>query len=300
MKLSRAVDEFLRDLAVSHARSSIASYGSDLNALVHLAPRDSVLAFNDELVREYFWRLSEAGLSPASLHRKDSCLRVFGRWGLRRGLWAVDPMAQRDALPKPDSMPRPFTNEERDRLMVLALAPVEDIIRSLLYYTGLRVTPICELHVGDLDFSPLVIRGVVMPGSIRTIGKGNRPHVSPMHTALRERLYDHVLRSSELRAHDQLLRQRNGRPYHRRLVEKVVARWGATAGVPNATPHRFRHTFATDLLEAGEDLRVIQALLGHRSLETTQGYLKVRDHRAAQAVSRLGTWDMRLDTERRT
>jgi integrase len=87
--------------------------------------------------------------------------------------------------PKPQHLPRPYTPDEMRRIMQLELPSVESVIRGLLYYTGLRVSPICALKVGDLSFDEIRYpTGVTFPGTIRTIGKGNKPLVTPMHPAL--------------------------------------------------------------------------------------------------------------------
>ena len=81
-----------------------------------------------------------------------------------------------------------------------------------------------------------------------------------------------------------MIAQKDGRPYKRKTVERRTARWGEAAGVADCNPHRFRHTFATTLLERGADIRVIQALLGHSRLDTTEVYTRVTDVQATRAV----------------
>lgn len=121
-----------------------------------------------------------------------------------------------------------------------------------------------------------------------------------MHPALKELLFAHVIQRTDLRDHTWLLRQppmkqskkRGGRPYNRRLIEHMTHRWGKQAQVPNCLPHRFRHTFATDLLRQGTDIRVIQILLNHAYLGTTAVYTKVVDAQTGAAVLRLPTrWE---------
>jgi integrase len=184
--------------------------------------------------------------------------------------------------------------------MRLELQPVESVVRGLLYYTGLRVSPICQLKIGDVSFDEISYpNGVTFPGVIRTIGKGNKPLVTPMHPALKELLFAHVIQYTDLKGHSWLLRQTprrrtssEGRPYTRRLIEQMTHRWGKRAEVPDCLPHRFRHTFATDLLRQGTDIRVIQTLLNHADLGTTAVYTKVVDAQTGAAVLRLPTrWE---------
>jgi site-specific recombinase XerD len=91
-----------------------------------------------------------------------------------------------------------------------------------------------------------------------------------------------------------LFAHRDGRPWSQHMVERRVKAWVATVGGDTAKPHRFRHTFASDLLEAGADLRQVQALLGHESLATTAIYTRVSDPRRAEAVNRLPAALVRL------
>jgi len=222
-------------------------------------------------------------------------LQEFARWGIRKRLWATNPMQDIQRPPKPEHLPRPFAPEEIGRLMRLELPPIERVLRGLLYYTGLRVTPICSLTVGDLSFDEVRhANDVVFPGTIRTLGKGRKPLLTPMHPALKELLFSWTVERTDMRGPSRLLVQPRrkqsksvGKPFTRRVVETTTHRWGETAKVVNCVPHPFRHTFATDLLRQGTDIRVIQALLNHADLRTTQVYTKVVNTQVGEAVLRL-------------
>jgi len=295
MKLSRAVQEFLADGRTYLSPATLAAYESDLGRVAALASPDSVLAFTPDLIRAYFLGLSHQNRSMATLYRKHSALQEFSRWGVRKGLWLKNPMEEIQRPPKPQHLPRPFSAEEMRRIMQLELAPIERVIRALLYYTGLRVSPICALKVGDLSFDEIRYpNGVTFPGTIRTVGKGRKPLVTPMHPALKELLFGFTLEHTDMKGQSPLLRQPRkkqsrsvGRPYTRRMLERLTHEWGRRAEVPTCLPHRFRHTFATDLLRQGTDIRVIQTLLGHADLGTTAIYTRVVDQQTGEAVFRL-------------
>jgi integrase len=230
-----AVHEFLADCRMKLSPASMAAYESDLTRLVALASPDSVLGFTPDLIRAYFLGLSQQGRRRLStLYRKHSVLHEFGRWGVRKKLWLASPMDEIPRPPKPEHLPRPFTPEEIGRLMRLELSPVESVVRGLLYYTGLRVSPICQLKIGDVSFDEIAYpNGVTFPGVIRTIGKGNKPLVTPMHPALKELLFGHVIQHTDLKGHPWLLRQTprrrstsEGRPFTRRLIEQMHRRLG--------------------------------------------------------------------------
>jgi len=179
---------------------------------------------------------------------------------------------------KPHHLPRPFSRDEAERLLALPLGPQDRVLRALLFFTGLRVTPICTLKIGDLSFSPPAIRAVV---------KGNRTQVIEMHDVLRELLYNWTLEHTSLEPQAPLLRQRSGKPLTRRMVERTCHEWGSVAKVPTCLPHRFRHTFATGLLQAGVDIRVIKEALGHADLRSTQVYTEVTQEMVRGAIQRL-------------
>lgn len=307
MKLSRAVGEFIEHGRTHLTPATLAAYESDLNRLAALASPDSVLAFTPDLIRAYFLGLSHQHRKVSTLYRKHSALKEFARWGIRQRLWAANPMEDIQRPPKPQHLPRPFSPKEIRTIMRLELAPLEQVVRALLYYTGLRVTPICRIKVGDLSFDELTAAGGVrFPGTIRTVGKGSKPLITPMHPALKDLLFAYTIERTDLRGGSFLLVQPPrkqsktvGQPFTRRLVERMTHAWGKAAGVPLCLPHRFRHTFATDLLRQGTDIRVIQALLNHADLGTTAVYTKVVDAQTGAAIQRLpSTWEEEREEDR--
>jgi site-specific recombinase XerD len=292
MRLSTATERFLDTVrARGLSRSTHEAYASDLRLLVALASvqaSDSVLAFDADLVRRYLVTLSEKNLSQATLHRRRASISEFAKWGKRERLWG-DVADSIPAIKRPKNLPRPFADDERDRLMALDLDATERTLRGLLYYTALRVTPICGLRVGDLSFSPTRFsNGLEAPGSIRATSKGKKQSVKPMHPDLYRLLEGYMLTTHPtLDPRAWLFRQRDGRPWTRKMIEQRVTRWGQAARVPDCHPHRFRHTCATNLLEAGQDIRLVQVLLDHEDLSTTALYTKVTDARLAGAIAAL-------------
>jgi len=176
------------------------------------------------------------------------------------------------------TLPRPFPRDEIVRLWALALPPEERLLRALLYYSGLRITPICGIRLSDLSLDP---------PTIRTIGKGSRPFVVQMHPDLTELLIEHLQARTTPNGDAPLLMRPNGRPFTKRYAERVCRHWGAVAAVADCRPHRFRHTFATELLRVGVDVRVIQEALAHADLKSTMLYTKVHDEQVCGAISRL-------------
>jgi site-specific recombinase XerD len=97
----------------------------------------------------------------------------------------------------------------------------------------------------------------------------------------------YALASGQLKAHEHLFVQRSGKPLTRRLVEHITDLWGEAASLPDCLPHRFRHTYATKLLESGVDVRVVKELLGHGGIKSTVVYTQVTDTALSAAVLRL-------------
>ena len=175
----------------------------------------------------------------------------------------------------------PFDQGERDELFALRLEGHEVVLRSLLYYSGLRVSELCGLRLCDVALGD---GSETNPGSLLVTGKGRRQRTVPLVPELRAVLHDWILKATDLQPRSFVIAQKDGRPYKRKTVERRTTGWGDAVGVADCTPHRFRHTFATALLERGADIRVIQALLGHSRLDTTEVYTRATDVQATRAV----------------
>jgi site-specific recombinase XerD len=145
------------------------AYESNLNILVALATvraKDTVFALTPALVRSYFVELSVKDLKLSTLHRRRASIAEFIRWGVRKRLWNADSLNEVPEIRKPKTLPRLFAEDERDRLMALTLPSEERLLRAMLYYTGLRVSAICEVRVADISTSKVVMAGLDWPGTI--------------------------------------------------------------------------------------------------------------------------------------
>jgi len=179
MRLSRAVEEFLQERQMEGSLLTYKAYKSDLLLLVALATNelgDNVSAFTPDLVRLYFRKKEARGLGAEARIRSRSALSEFGKWALRRRLILVNPMVEAaPRIKRPKRVPRPFTLEERARLLALELTPEEATLRSLLYYAGLRVSEVAGLRWRSVRLSSAEQRG-----ALRIVGKGNKERVVPM------------------------------------------------------------------------------------------------------------------------
>lgn len=221
-------------------------------------------------------RAAGKGLSPRSLSQSLSAIRAFHRWLDRRcgvANAAIDLVRGPKVVP---TAPRPVSEDQaRGLIEEPALDPGREdwevardqALLTLLYGCGLRISEALALRRGDIPFG----------GSLRVTGKGGKTRIVPVLPQVGEAIeaYLRALPFS-LTADEALFRAKRGGPYSPRHAQAMMQALRGRLGLPaSATPHALRHSFATHLLGAGADLRVIQELLGHASLSTTQRYADV-------------------------
>lgn len=274
MQLSRAIHDFVLHMRMEgKAPGTIDNYESDLMLLLGLAGvhgGNTVLAFTPALVRDYFLTLSRRNLKMSTLHRRRASISEFAKYGLRRRLWAIDPMAEAPKIKRPKTLPRPYTHQEHARLMALELPTTERVLMALIYYAGLRISEALSLThrdaiLGDDDH----------PASLRVRGKGNKERVIPMFPELRSLLYDFFLARPSESIKAFVIAHEDGRPWRPRSAARRAKAWGKAATVVTCTLHRFRHTCGTHLHERGWDIRDIQVFLGHVDINSTVIYTQV-------------------------
>lgn len=288
MKLSEAVHRFIEERKPTYSKHTIDGYRSDLEQLIGITPINTVLGLDHDLMVRYFELMSSRGCKMATLARKRSCLNEFMKWLMNHGVLASNPLAKYPRIKKPDQLPKPFSPEERDRLLNLPLEGLERVLIHLLYGTGMRVTPLSQLKVGDIEFSPIHVEGIEFPGSIRSLQKGNKLIETPMHPKLLPILKDWILKLDHHKGYDWLLPYVDGRPMARVTIERWCREWGVSAQIlGRCNPHRFRHTFATDLIRENVNPKVVQVLMGHSDIKTTMGYARVSGGQTGAAILRL-------------
>lgn len=283
------LDEFDEYLELQCGRSAHTrrAYLGDVRSLfAFLGERDLTLdALSLPLLRSWLASAAGAGAARTTLARRTSSVKAFTAWASRRGLLASDPAARLQVPKAHRTLPAVLRQDQALAAMTAAksgaaqgdpLALRDRLIVELLYATGIRVSEMCGLDVDDVDTGHRLVR---------VLGKGNKqrtvPFGGPAAEALRAWLTDGrpVLVTPE--SGPALLLGSRGRRLDVRQARTVVHQTvAAVDGAPDMGPHGLRHSAATHLLEGGADLRVVQELLGHSSLATTQLYTHV-------AVSRL-------------
>ena len=274
-----AVDAFLRYLAAERGASphTLRSYATDLRDCAAFLRRRGLGALPDadaRVIRGYLADLHARGLARTSIARRLATLRSFYRFLIRRGRARANPAREvrTPSLPRrlPGHLPidqsealfrQPFGDAEADRR--------DRAILELLYASGVRVAELAGLDVGDLD---------LREGSVRVLGKGRRERVVPLGRKAIDALRAYL--GARESGRGPVFRNRRGGPLTVRSLHRIVRGRARAAGLAGrVTPHTLRHTFATHLLDAGADLRLIQELLGHARLTTTQRYTHVSAER---------------------
>jgi len=279
--LAQPVSEFLSYCRIEcgFAPATLQAYGADLRELAFWLG-DQGLADWGLLdlgrIVEHMRMLGQRGLATSSIARHVATIRVFCRFLESRDLVEENPA---DLLAQPKAWQTLPSVLGAGQIKQLLEAPcptdalyLRDIaLLELLYAGGLRAGELAGLDCDRLH------RDL---GVARVLGKGNKERIVPIGKPALEavRRYEKQLRPKLLRddrSTDRLFLSRNGGPITRVVVWQIVARHARRAGLANVHPHTLRHSFATHLLAGGADLRVVQELLGHSNIQTTQIYTHV-------------------------
>ena len=264
------------------ASNTLAAYRADLVALGRwLALHDMTLvrAGRGELLGFIAARV-EAGARPRSTARQLSSFRRLYRYLVREGIVREDPTAQ-IAMPRIGrSLPKSLSEAEVESLLAApviadSLGHRDRAMLEVLYATGLRVSELVSLRVGQVNLTQ---------GVIRVLGKGNRERLIPLGEEAVRWLAGFITSArSEIlldRTTEYLFPTRRGDRMTRQAFWHIIKRYARKSGVDQElSPHTLRHAFATHLLNHGADLRVVQMLLGHSDLSTTQIYTHVARER---------------------
>jgi integrase/recombinase XerD len=285
--LADAIDAFLLELRVERGLSplTIAAYRRDLQQFA--ATAGSRWRNDPEPVTDFVNGLRRAGRRPSTQARKVAAIRSFYGFALREGIAGRDVAALLDS-PRPGSyLPDVLDADDVERILA---APARDepaavrdaAILELLYACGLRVSELTGLDLDRVDLLNL---------QVRVIGKGNKERRVPMGEPARERMHRYLNGPRATwtagRPTPAVFVSQRGKRLTREAVWRLVRRWTRAAGVSgHVTPHTFRHSFATHLLEGGADLRVVQTLLGHASISTTQLYTHLTGERLREVYAR--------------
>ena len=291
MLLERAVSDFAVYLSAERGFSAhtVRSYSADLADLERFTRTrgiDSTDAIDLEVLRDWLWDGSKAGLAKSTLARRSAAVRSFSSWLERTGITPGD-AATRLRAPKADHhLPRVLTRQQMDAMLAGlaqraaggdALATRDLAIVELLYASALRVSELVGLDLGDIDLGRL---------TVRVTGKGSKQRVVPFGAPAQRAIVDYQRHRHELLTEPTqavFLGARGKRVGTRTVYQLIAGLLGEVPGSGPAGPHTLRHTAATHLLDGGADLRSVQEMLGHASLGTTQLYTHVSAERLKES-----------------
>ena len=280
------LEEFDEYLALERGRSAHTrrAYLGDLRALFDFLtermPDAKLTSLSLPILRSWLAAQAAAGAARTTLARRTSAVKTFTAWAARRGVLSSDP-ATRLQVPKAGrALPAVLRKDQALDAMAAAnsgaqqgdpLALRDQLIVELLYATGVRVSELCGLDIDNVDMPRRLLR---------VLGKGNKertvPFGEPAQAALTAWLADGRPELATPESGPALLLGARGRRLDQRQARTVVHQTiAAVAGAPDIGPHGLRHSAATHLLEGGADLRIVQELLGHSTLATTQLYTHV-------------------------
>ena len=281
MSLAGQIQAYLDHLTVERglSRNTLASYGRDLQRYAEtlaVAGVDDLAAASPAHVTEHLAGLRAGGLSAASAARAVSAVRGLHRFAARESLAAAD--VARDI--KPPALPRRLPKAlDVDQVLRMLATPGDDplglrdrALLEFLYGTGARISEAVGADVDDAD----------LDGEAVTLhGKGGRTRIVPLGRYARAALEAYLIRvrpalAAAGRGTPKIFLNARGGPLSRQSAWIILRRAAAAAGVPDpVSPHTLRHCYATHLLDGGADVRVVQELLGHASVTTTQVYTLV-------------------------
>ncbi|MEO5723644.1 MAG: site-specific tyrosine recombinase XerD [Ilumatobacteraceae bacterium] len=286
-------EEFLTWMATERGRSvnTLAAYRRDLDGYcAWLVKRECTLqTVRREDLDAFVGVRRGDGAAPASVARQLAAIRMLHRFLVSEGLRNDDPTADVDGVRVPAGIPKPLSEAEVLSLLdaILGASPVatrDRALLELLYATGARISEACGLSLGDIDADA---------GLVRLFGKGSKERIVPFGRAAGRALADWLepgpagrdalrpLRWARRGDSEAVFLNVRGSRLSRQAGWTAVKKYGAAAGIPAArlSPHVLRHSCATHLLDHGADLRVVQELLGHASISTTQVYTRVSQER---------------------
>lgn len=245
----------------------------------HVARAEHAFAVSRATIEEFVLRLRERGYAPATVARKIAALKSLFHYLHQQGLVADDPTRSIEVPKVGKPVPRAISVSEVQRLLnygrdgTTPEALRDRAMLELLYATGMRVTELVSLDLADLDLAA---------GRVRCVGRARRVRVLPISATAREALQVYLDRGRSALARpavsgDALFLNHRGQRLTRQGFWLIIKARASAAGITTSiTPHTLRHSFATHHLHDGEDLRSLQAKLGHASISTTQIYTQVR------------------------
>lgn len=270
----QTIGEYLEYLELEKglSQNTIDAYRRDLSDFAQGI--EDIKSISRMTINSYVRTLRERKLAPTSVIRKVASLRGFFKWATSSGILDKNPAATLEQPKTPQRLPKVVSVKEIDEMLHNNLTPLEHVIMELLYSCGLRVSELVNLKINDIDLSSKYVR---------CFGKGSKERIIPIGEqakfVIKEFLptRDFLIKKFGLTTKNLLIKD-NGHFITRQDIYSFIHNQGKLIH-KNISPHTLRHSFATHLLENGADLRVVQELLGHSDVSTTQLYTHISKKR---------------------
>lgn len=288
--MDNIIQEYLHYLRIEQglAVNTVQSYKRDLNKYVTYLSNKKISSFDlvkKTDVQNYLTMLNDKKLATSSISRMISALRQFHKYLIQEKIIKINPLADLKLPKKKQSLPKSLSVSEVDQLLTTpdtntVLGLRDRAILEVLYATGLRVSELVTLTMSELHLDL---------GFIQTIGKGDKERLVPLgeEAAYWIIAYLETGRPTLARGRAEtphLFLNFHGRGFSRQGIWKNLKKLVQEAGIKrNVSPHMLRHSFATHILENGADLRIVQELLGHSDISTTQIYTHISKERMVES-----------------
>lgn len=292
LELPIEAEEYLTWLGAERGRSAntLSAYRRDLIAYCRWLNESGadLGSVSSGHIDAYVGLRRSEGMAASSVARQMAAIRNLHRFMVSEGFRDDDPSADTDGVKVPAGIPKPLTEDQVGALLSVvtgddAMSLRDRALLELLYATGARISEACGLSIGDLDLDSAMVR---------LYGKGAKERLVPVGRHARDAVDSWMLRGRPAfepgrwarrgDADAVFLNQRGGR-LGRQAAYAIVARHGGRAGLTGLlSPHVLRHSCATHMLDHGADLRIVQEMLGHASISTTQVYTKVSQERLVE------------------
>ena len=268
------ISQYLEYLELEKGLSlnTIEAYRRDLYSFANEV--DDINKINRLKINSFIRLLKEKNLAPTSVIRKVASLRGFFKWANSMSIIEKNPASTLEQPKVPQRLPKVISLKEIEEILHSDLSPLQAVIIELLYSSGLRVSELANLKISDIDRSSKYIR---------CFGKGSKERIIPIGKKALESLEKYIPERDLLikrfnLSTKKLLINADGRFINRQDIYNLIHKKGKEIN-KNISPHTLRHSFATHLLENGADLRVVQELLGHSDVSTTQLYTHISKKR---------------------
>ncbi len=283
--MQQEISEFIRaKQAAGLSTNTLRAYSNDLRELTEFmgSAKTKLQDLNTDTFRDWLYFASEAGAKKSTIARKTATARSFGKFLFETGRLDIDPTVRLRSPKLSRTLPKTanarFLTQLLENLRALAANGEHQqrlnwLVIELLYSTGMRVSELVQLKLGDIDFNRQ---------TLRVTGKGNKQRTLPFGEPAKDALSNYLEHSKVI---DFVLINDKAKPLSSRDVYRIVANQLAGTGM-QLGPHSLRHSAATHLLDNGADLRSVQELLGHSSLTTTQIYTQVSIQRLREGYAK--------------